>query len=87
MNVLNLDKIQPFRLKKGAITLKMGRNARKPVWGFANNAGADQPAHMRSLISAFVFRFLQSNMCKLATGEILIFWLVSKAEKTDLSLV
>ena len=41
--------------------------------GFANNTGADQPAHPRSPISAFVFRFLESTICKLATGEILIF--------------
>ena len=26
-------------------------------WGFANNTGADQPAHLRSLISAYVIRF------------------------------
>ena len=33
----------------------LGPDARKPVfWGFANNTGADQPAHFRSLISAFV---------------------------------
>ena len=40
--------------------------------GFANNTGADQPAHPRNLISAFVIRFLESNICKLATGDILI---------------
>ena len=40
--------------------------------GFANNTGADQPAHPRSLISAFVFRLLESTICKLATGEISI---------------
>ena len=40
---------------------------------FANNTGADQPAHPRSLISAFVILFLESFICKLATGEILIF--------------
>ena len=40
---------------------------------FANNTGADQPAHPRSLISAFVIRFLESIICKLATGEISIF--------------
>ena len=40
---------------------------------FANNTGADQPAQMRSLISALVIRFLQSIICKLATGEISIF--------------
>ena len=41
--------------------------------GFANNTGADQPAHPRSLISAFVIRFWESIICKLASGEISIF--------------
>ena len=41
--------------------------------GLANNTGADQPAHPRSLISAFVIRFLKSIICKLAIGEISIF--------------
>ena len=40
---------------------------------FANDTGADQPAHPRSLISAFVIRFLESIICKLATDEISIF--------------
>ena len=40
---------------------------------FANNIGADQPAHVRSLICAFVIRFLESFICKLETGEISIF--------------
>ena len=36
----------------------MGLDARKPVFGVvANNKGADQPAHPRSLISASVFAF------------------------------
>ena len=38
--------------------------------GFANNTGADQPAHPRSLICAFVICYLESIICKLATGEI-----------------
>ena len=37
---------------------------------FANNTGADQPAHPRSLISAFVIRVLLSTISKLATSEI-----------------
>ena len=37
---------------------------------FANNTGADQPAHPRSLISAFVVRFLERSICLLAKGEI-----------------
>ena len=35
---------------------------------FANNKGADQPAHQRSLISAFVFRLLESVIFRLATS-------------------
>ena len=54
--------------------------------GLANNTGADQPAHLRSLISAFVIRLSESIICKLATGEISIFKLVSVAEETGLKL-
>ena len=54
--------------------------------GFANNTGADQPAHPRSLISAFVIRFVESIICKLGTGEISIFWLVPVAKETGLKL-
>ena len=43
------------------------------LWGFRKNTGPDQPAHPRSLISAFVIRFLESIICKLATDEITIF--------------
>ena len=53
---------------------------------FANNKGTDQPAHPRSLISAFVIRFLESTIYNLATSEILIFQLVSVADETGLSL-
>ena len=35
--------------------------------GFANNKCADQPAHPRSLISAFVVRLLESIISKFAT--------------------
>ena len=41
--------------------------------GFANNTGADQPAHPRRLISAFVIRLSRSIISRLATSEILIF--------------
>ena len=37
--------------------------------GFANNNGADQPAHPRRLISAFVIRLLES-ISKIAESEI-----------------
>ena len=43
------------------------------LWGFANITDSDQPAHPRSLISAFVIHFVVIIICKLATGEISIF--------------
>ena len=52
---------------------KMGLVARTCLRGFANYTGANQPAHPRSLISAFIIHFLESCICKLGTGEISIF--------------
>ena len=52
----------------------------------ANNNGTDQSVHLCSLISAFFIRCLESTICKLATSEISILWLVSVAEATDLKL-
>ena len=37
--------------------------------GLVNNTVEDQPAHLHSLVSAFVIRFLKSIICKHATGE------------------
>ena len=54
--------------------------------GLGNNKGADQPAHQRRLISAFVIRFLESLISKLATREISIFLLITVAEETGLKL-
>ena len=41
--------------------------------GFANNKGADQPAHPHSLISALVISCLESVISRLATSEITVF--------------
>ena len=41
--------------------------------GYANNKGADQHAHPRRLISAFVIPLLESIISRLATSEISIF--------------
>ena len=38
---------------------------------YADNKGADQPAHLRSLISAFIVRCLDSIIPLLAVAEIL----------------
>ena len=54
--------------------LYLGLDVTKPVFeGLRTTQGVDQPAHPRSLISAFVIRFLERTICKLATGEISIF--------------
>ena len=64
----------------------MGFTEKTCLGRFANNTGSDQPAHPCRLISAFVIRFLESIISKLATSEMSIFWLVSVAEETGLSL-
>ena len=48
----------------------------------ANNKDADQPAHARSLISAFVIRLLEIIISRLASSEISTFWLGTVAEET-----
>ena len=54
----------------------------------ANDRRADQPAHPRSLISAFVIRLLESIITKLAIREIPMIYLVYMyvADETALSL-
>ena len=54
--------------------------------GFANNNGADQPAHPRRLISAFVIPLMERIISQLASSEISIFCIVSVAKETGLSL-
>ena len=62
------------------------RHEKTCLRGFANNKGADQPAHPRRLISAFVIHYLESIISKIATDEISVFYLVSLAVETGLSL-
>ena len=45
------------------------RRQKTCLWRFANNKGADQPAHPHSLISAFVIRLMESMTSKLATSK------------------
>ena len=46
----------------------------RPVFGreevFENNKGAEQPAHLRSLIRTFVIHFLENSISELAMSEI-----------------
>ena len=53
---------------------------------YANNKGADQPAHPRSLISAFVVRSLDSIISLVSRSEISRFSLVFVAAQAGLNL-
>ena len=53
---------------------------------YANNKGADQPAHPRSLISAFVVRWLDSAMSLVSVTKIASLMLARVAELAGLSL-
>ena len=53
---------------------------------YANNKGADQPAHPRSLISAFVVRCLDRRIPLFSKSKISRLYLVPVAEQASLSL-
>ena len=54
---------------------------------YANNKGADQPAHPRSLISAVVVRCLDSVMSLVSVTKISSLMLASIAEQASLNLI
>ena len=53
---------------------------------YANNKASDQPAHPRSLISAFVVRCLDSIIPLVSISEISSLYLASRAAQVGLSL-
>ena len=53
---------------------------------YANNKGADQPAHPHSLISAFIVRCLDSVISEVSVTKISSLMLVFAAEQVSLSL-
>ena len=56
------------------------------LMSYVNNKGADQPAHLRSLVSAFVVRCLDSIISLDSIAEISRLMLASVAEQAGLSL-
>ena len=64
----------------------MSRAMRKCVMSYANNKGADQPAHPRSLISAFVVRCLDRIISLDSKAEISRLQLASVAVQAGLCL-
>ena len=71
-----------MQASKSKVKVYMGQDARKPVF---RGLGTTQ-VHPCGLINTFVFHFLDSIICKLATCEISIFKLVSVAEEAGLHL-
>ena len=53
---------------------------------YANDKGADQPAHPRSLISAFIVRCLDSIIPLVSIPEISSFYLASVAAQPGFSV-
>ena len=60
--------------------LNLGIDERNLSSGIANNKGTDQPAHPRSLISAFVIYLLESIISKLATNSTFLASLCSRGD-------
>ena len=59
---------------------------RKPILPYADNKGADQPAHLHSLNSAFVVRCLDSIIPLVSKSEISSHYLASVAAYAGLSI-
>ena len=69
----------------GTIIIEPGHQ-KTCLMSYADNKGADQPAHPRSLISAFVVRCLCSVMSLVSVTKISSLMLASVAEQAGLSL-
>ena len=61
-------------------------HAKMYLMPYANNKGADHPAHSHSLTSNFVVRCLDSMICILAISKVSRFLLASVAEQAGLNL-
>ena len=59
---------------------------RKPFLPYANNKGADQPAHPRSLISTFVVCCLDSIIPLVSISKLASIYLASVAAQASWSL-
>ena len=77
----NISKIQNY-----SRSLNGPQREKTCLQRFANNKSADQPVHPGSLISAFIICLLESIIYLLALSEMLLFWVVSVAKETGLSL-
>ena len=58
-----------LKTNNNLIRIKGPGHAKTCLMSYANNKGADQPAHPRTLISTFVVRCLDSMICILAISK------------------
>ena len=77
LELLTISSLSKFIYNKNSIYRLLIHNGHCPdktsLQWFANNKGADQPASMRSLISAFIIHVLESIIYGLPSSEISIF--------------
>ena len=77
-------------MKTNNLNIKINRcepgHEKTCLMSYVNNKGADQPAHLRSLISAFVVRCLDSVMSLVSVIKISSLMPASVAEQASLSL-
>ena len=59
-----------FKLSEILLNITGPGHAKTCLMPYANNKGADQPAHPRSLISTFVLCCLDSMICVLAISKV-----------------
>ena len=84
-------KIEIFYIKREMVATKsntynLSHVMKKPVYAVCVKKAADQPAHPRSLISAFVVRCLNSMIPLISVSEIASLYLASVAAQASLCL-
>ena len=67
---MDTDEINGNEILVGGDNFQMGQVVRKCLVPYANNKGADQPAHPRSLISALVVRSLDTIISLVSRSEL-----------------
>ena len=85
--VLRLESVQELHSTKISVTMKIWASSwENLLLPYVNNKCADQPAHLRSLISIFVVRCLDSLIPPFSVFEISRLCLVPVAAQAGLSL-
>ena len=67
----DLDEVNKFHNILILLITVVPGHAKMCLMTYANNKGADQPAHPRSLISTFIVRCFDSMTCILALSKVL----------------